>query len=160
MQVKCHMTKLIKFSSKFPLWKTLEVKFRFITVTKILKCSQTNWYSKWRGTFKTEKIAVLAEYFEQQTDCNRYKRRISQSRKSPLWGNQSYLSCLMKQMETTLWKPSRVGHVILRRTVEKYFQFHWNCKQLWVEARNSMPNFEIYFPILKIFSQYSQRKCR
>ena len=26
---------------------------------------------KWKKTFKTEKSVVLAEYFEQQTDCNR-----------------------------------------------------------------------------------------
>ena len=65
-------------------------------------------------------------------------------------------------------KPSTVGHVILRTVLGRYLQFQWNCKQLQVEVRNSMPNYEIYFPIfsetvhtnLKIFSQNGLRKCR
>ena len=56
----------------------------------------------------------------------------------------------------------------LRTTLEKYFLFQWNCKQLRIEARNSMANSEIYFPIfsetmhtiLKIFSQHNLRKVR
>ena len=48
----------------------------------------------------------------------------------------------------------------LRTALQKYFWFQWNCKQLRTEARNSMANSEIYFPIfsetmhtiLKIFS--------
>ena len=35
----------------------------------------------------------------------------------------------------------------LRTALEKYFRFQLNCKQLRIEARNSMPNSEIYFPI-------------
>ena len=35
----------------------------------------------------------------------------------------------------------------LRTALEKYFRFQWNCKQLRIEARNSMANSEIYFPI-------------
>ena len=38
MQAKRHLTKLIKFSSKLPSWKTLmAVKLDRITVTKILR---------------------------------------------------------------------------------------------------------------------------
>ena len=56
----------------------------------------------------------------------------------------------------------------LRAALEKYFRFQWNCKQLRIEARNSMANSEIYFPIfsetihtiLKIFSQHNLRKVR
>ena len=56
---------------------------------------------------------------------------------------------------------STVGHVFLRTALKSFFQFHLNCKQIQVEARNSMPNCEIYVPIfseiiqtnLKIFSQ-------
>ena len=56
----------------------------------------------------------------------------------------------------------------LRTALEKYFRFQWNCKQLRIEARNSMANSEIYFPIfsetihtvLKIFSQHDLRKVR
>ena len=54
----------------------------------------------------------------------------------------------------------------LRTTLEKYFRFQWNCKQLWTEARNSIANSEFYFPIfsetiykiLKIFLQHDHRK--
>ena len=56
----------------------------------------------------------------------------------------------------------------LRTALEKYFQFQWICKQLRIEARNSMANCEIYFPIfsetvhavLKIFPQHDLRKVR
>ena len=58
-------------------------------------------------------------------------------------------------------EPSTVGHIILRMALERY------CKQLWVEARNTMPNCEIFFQVfsetihtnLKIFSQYGLRMC-
>ena len=51
------------------------------------------------------------------------------------------------------------------KALEKYFRFCWNCKQLWVEGRNSMSNCQIYFPIfsdithtiLKTFSQCGLR---
>ena len=51
--------------------------------------------------FKIEKFVVLAEYFEQHTDCNRYRRKISKSRRSPSWRGISsiYISILNK------WKP-------------------------------------------------------
>ena len=56
----------------------------------------------------------------------------------------------------------------LRTALEKYFRFQWNCKQLRIEARNSMANSEFYFPIfsetihtiLKIFPQHDLRKVR
>lgn len=34
----------------------------------------------------------------------------------------------------------------LRISSDRYFQFHWICKQQWVEVRNSVPNWEVYFP--------------
>ena len=92
------------------------------------------------------------------------------------WGNQGevlrreispiYLSSSNK------WKPchgainSRPRN--LRTALEKYFRFQWNSKQLRIEARNSMENSEIYFPIfsetihtvLKIFLQHDLRKVR
>ena len=83
------------------------------------------------------------------------------------WGiSPIYLSSSNK------WKPchgainSRPRN--LRMALEKYFRFQWNCKQLWIEARNSMENCEIYFPIfsetvdtiLKIFSQHDLMKVR
>ena len=56
----------------------------------------------------------------------------------------------------------------LRTALEKYFRFQWNCKQLRIEARNSMAISEICFSIffetihtnLKIFSQHDLRKVR
>ena len=68
------------------------------------------------------------------------------------------------------WKPCNGAIKIwphnLRTALEKYFQFHWNCKQLRIEATNSVANWDIYFPIfsetvhtgLKIFSQRDLRK--
>ena len=63
---------------------------------------------------------------------------------------------------------SIVDHVILRTALKMYFRFPRNCKQLRVEARDSISNSEIYFPIFseiigtnsKIFSQHDLRKCR
>ena len=40
----------------------------------------------------------------------------------------------------------------LRTALEK--SFHWNCKQLRVEARNSMSNCEICFPLLKLYIKF------
>ena len=70
------------------------------------------------------------------------------------------------------WKPCR-GAINsrpcnLRTALEKYFRFQWNCKQLRIEARNSIANSEIYFPIfsesihtiLKVFPQHDLRKFR
>ena len=56
----------------------------------------------------------------------------------------------------------------LRTALEKFFRFQWNCKQLRIEARNSMANSEVCFSIfsetihttLKIFSQHDLRKVR
>ena len=83
------------------------------------------------------------------------------------WGiSPIYLSSSNK------WKPchgainSRPRN--LRMALEKSFRFQWNCKQLRIEARNSMANAGICFPIfsetlhtiLKIFSQHDLRKVR
>ena len=47
-----------------------------------------------------KKNVVLAENFEQETNCSRYRTKMSQSRRSPLLRNQSYLPFLIKQMKT------------------------------------------------------------
>ena len=46
------------------------------------------------------KCVALAEYFEQQTNCRRDRRKMSQSRRSHSSRNQSNLPFLIKQMET------------------------------------------------------------
>ena len=89
----------MKFSSKFLFRRKWNLDH--IAVTKILKCFQASWCRKRRKTFKIEKFVVLAEYFEQQTDCNMYRRKISKSRRSPSWKGISriYISLSNK------WKP-------------------------------------------------------
>ena len=104
------------------------------------------------------------------------KRQIAADLKEK-WANQGdvlrggispiYLSSSNK------WKPclgtikSRPRN--LREAMEKYFQFQWNCKQLRIEARNSMANSEFFFfpvfsktihTILKISPQLDLRKVR
>ena len=44
-------------------------------------------------------------------------------------------------------EPSAVGHVISERHWKKTFNFIENCKQIQIEARNSMPNCGIYFQV-------------
>ena len=103
---------------------------------------------KWRNRFQSKKIVVLAEYFEQQTNCSRYRRKMSQSTGEVFRRGISpiYLSSSNK------WKPRN-----LRTALEKYFRFQWNCKKLRTEARNSMANPEIYFKFsLKLYIQFSK----
>ena len=104
----------------------------------------------------------MSEYFEQQTDCNRYNKPI----KEKSFVEESVELTFPYQTNGNHAKePWTVGHVILRTALERYFRFHWNCKQLRFDAR---PNCEIYFPIfseniytnLKIVSQHGLRKCR
>ena len=145
----------------------LSIEKKKYIVTKILKYVRTNGCRKLRDGFKIEKFVVLAEYFEQQTDCSRYRRKISRSRKRPLYSWRNiHLSLLSKRKPCHGAINSWPLHI--RTALKKYFQFHWNCEQLRVEARNSMSNCEIYFPIfsetihtiLKIFPQHGLRKCR
>ena len=41
------------------------------------------------------------KYLEQQTDCSRYKRKISKSRRGPSWKNQSCLIIITFRYQTT-----------------------------------------------------------
>ena len=120
------------------------------------------WCRKWRNRSQNKKFVALAEYFKQQTNSSRYRKKwasqgeVLRRKISPIyffWSNK--------------WKPchgainSRPCN--LRKALEKYFRFQWNCKQLRIETWNSMENSEIYFPIfsdtihaiLKIFSQHN-----
>ena len=72
--------------------------------------------------FRIKKFVVLAEYFEQQTNVNRYRRKMSQSRRTPSWRNQSYLPFLVKQMET-MPRPINNRPRNLRTALGKYFRF-------------------------------------
>ena len=118
------------------------------TVTKILKYFKTTGCRKWKNGFKIEELVALAEYFEQQTDCSRYRRKLA---------NQGEVLCTrggISPIHLSLWSKWKPCHRTLnswprnlRTALEKYFRFHWNCKELWVEVRNSMSNCQIYFPI-------------
>ena len=138
----------------------------YITITKIPRCGRAGC-RKWRNRFQNKKCVVLAEYFEQQTNCSRYRKKMSHQGEVLRRGiSPIYFSSSNK------WKPchgainSRPRN--LRTALEKYVRFQWNCKQLQIEARNSMANAGICFPIfsetlrtiLKIFSQHDLRKVR
>ena len=137
--------------------------FDRIISTKFLKCFWTNWYRKRRKTFK---ICCLGRIF-----CTADRLKQIKKKNKPIEGKsfmeESVVFAFPYQTnENHTMEPSRVGHVIFRTALEKYFRLHWNCKQLRVEARNSMPNCQIYFSIssetihtnLKIFSQHGFRK--
>ena len=113
--------------------------------------------------FRIKKFVILAEYFEQQIAAE--------------WANQGKVLrrgiSPIYLFSSNKWKPchgainSRPRN--LRMALEKYFRFQWNYKQLRIEARNSMDNSDIFFPIfsetlhiiLKIFSQHDDlRKVR
>ena len=142
-----------------------------VTVTKILRYFRTNGCRKWRNRFNKEKFVVLGEYFEQQTDWSRYRRKGSQSRRSPSWRNHSYLLSLSNK-----WKPCSINSWPRnpRTALEKYFRFQWNCKQttgwskeqyskLWDLFPNYLWNYTYNFENIFTtwsFSQYGHRKCR
>ena len=62
---------------------------------------------EWRNKFKVERFVVLAEYFEQQTDCCRYVTEMSQ----------------FTFIFTFATEPSTVGSVILERYWKRTFDF-------------------------------------
>ena len=110
---------------------------------------------------------TLAEYFEQQAIAADIEEKLANHRDIIRGG----ISCIYFSLANK-WKPCH-GAITsrprnLRMALEKYFRFQGICKQLWIEARNSMANCDIYFPIfsgtiytiLKIFSQHDLRKFR
>ena len=99
-------------------WKT--VKLDCITIAEILRCFRTSGCRKSRNRFKNKKFLVLSKYFEQQTNCYRCRRKMSQSRRSPSWKNQAYLPFLSKQMETM---PNQSVRFIPQFSLEIYIQF-------------------------------------
>ena len=140
---KQHMTKLIKFSSMFPSWKILEgsgIQFWNVGNEEIDLRYET--LLPWQNILNSRQIAPnIEEKLANQGDV--------------LCGGISiiYLSLSNK------WKPchgvitSRQRN--LRSALKKYFRFHWNCKQLRVETRNSMSNCESISQFsLKLYIQF------
>ena len=141
VQPKSHMIKLIKFLfSKFPhvenFWRQWNLDD--ITVTKILKWFMTNSCRKWRNRFKKEKSVVLPKYMKKYTDSSKYKRKIKLIKKKSFMEELLAFTfpCQTNRNHATRAIKSQPHN--LRLPLEKYFRFHWNCKQLRVEARNSM----------------------
>ena len=170
MQAKNHMTKLIKFSSRLPSWRTLA------------KCCEIRLYYSNKNS---EMLQDKRDVGNEETDVriknllpwqNILSNRQIVADIEEKWANQGevfgrgispiYLSSSNK------WKPchgatnSRPRN--LRTAVEKYFPLQSNCKQLPIETRKSMANSQIYFPIfsetihtiLKTFSQHDLKKVR
>ena len=144
------------------------MKLDCIRVTKILRYFRTSGCRKSRNRLKNKKCVFLAEYFEQQANCSRYIEKKWANHREILRGGISRIYFTLAKK----WRPyhGAINHRPrnVRTALEKYFQFQWICKQLQIEARNSMANCDIYFPILsetihtilKIFSQHELRKVR
>ena len=165
MQTKNHMTKLMKC-----FWE-LQLKGCETRLTKINENSEmlqkeqdvgnkeTDFRIKnllsWQNILSNRQIAAYIE--EKWADQEEVLRRGI----SPI-----YLSSSNKRKPCHGAINSRSRY--LRTSLEKYFRFQWNCKQLRIEARNSMANSKIYFPIfseavhiiLKIISQHDLREVR
>ena len=66
----------------------------------------------------------MAEYFEQQTGCNRYRRKISKSRGAVFRGEESVIFTFPYQTNGNhAMELSTVGHVILRTSQKGTFDF-------------------------------------
>ena len=122
------------------------VKLDCITVTKILRCFRTSECRKWSNRFTNKHLLSWLNILSNRQIAADIQEK---------WANQGeVLSGGISRIYLSLankWKPchgainSRPRN--LRMTLEKYFWFHWICKQLRINARNSMVNCEIYFPI-------------
>ena len=129
-----------------PVLYTQKIKLQeaHITVTKILKCFMTKGCRKWSNGLKIEKFAALTEYLEQQRNCNRYKRKISNSR---LWRNQSYSTFFFKHIKTMPWNYQNL--VIVSEWhwkdafnfTEIVNNFKVKRKKQYVKLWNSFPTF-------------------
>ena len=112
----------------------------------------TSGYREWRNRFKNKKCVVLAEYFKQQTNCSRYRRKTSQSRRSPSWRNQSYLLFLVKTNGNHATEPETVGNVISER--------HWKSAFDFTEI---VDNYGLkrgtVWKIVRFISQFSLKLC-
>ena len=114
-----------------------------ITVRKILKYCPANRCSKSRNSIK---IACLRRIFWTAHRLQNIEQKLANQGEVLRWG----ISCIY----LSLWNKWETCHrainsqlINLKTTLEKYFWFHWNCKQLRVAASNSMSNFVIYFPL-------------
>ena len=109
-----------------------------ITVTKILNCFRTNGGRKWRNRFKKKKPVVWVKYLEQQTDYTweDIEEKLPNQGENPSWRNQACLPFLSKQMET-MPRSYQQSATWSQNDTEKVLRFHWNCKQLRVEAKNN-----------------------
>ena len=70
-----------------------------------------------------EKFVVLAVYFEPQTDCNKYRKKISQTFEDKSFVEEAIVFTFPYQTNGNhATEPSTVGNVILRTALERYLQ--------------------------------------
>ena len=165
MQAKNHMTKSIKFS--WELWLNgCEIRLHYSNKnSEILQDKQDVGNEETDFTIKSL-LSSQVILSNRQIAADIEEKWVNRGEALCRWISPIYLCSSNK------WKPchgainSRPRN--LRKAMEKYFQFQWNCQQLRIEARDSMANSEIYFTIfsetihtiLKIFSQHNLRKVR
>ena len=135
MQVKRDITKLIKFSCKFRSYYSKKNSWNVSGHTDVEN-----------GEKHLRKICCLDRIFWRADRFLHIQKKNKPIKKSFVEESVAF-TFLYQTNENHATEPSKVGHVILRTALERYFRFHCNCKQLLVEARNSMPNCEIYFSI-------------
>ena len=160
-----HMTKLIKFSWEL-LLKGCEIRLHNSNKNSEMLHDERDVGNE-ETDFRIKNLLSLQ-------NISRYRQIAANIEEK--WANQGEVLrrgiSLIYLFSSNKWKPchgtinSRPRN--LRTALEKYFRFQWNCKQLRIEARNSMEKTEIYFPnfsetihiILKIFLQHDLRKVR
>ena len=100
--------------------------------------------------FKREKFVVLAEYLKQQTDCRRYKRKISKSRRGPSWRNQPYLTFLINKLRPCHGAINSQPHIS-----KSTFDFTEIVNNYWLRRGTvrHIVRFISHFP-LKLQTQY------
>ena len=130
----------------FPHVETFRRQWNVNHIYRKENSKMTNGCMKWRN--KRENLREKS-FLSWQNIWN--SRQITTDIKEKL-GNKGGLSwrriqsCIIYLSLWNKWRPchgainSRPRN--LRMALEKYFWFHWNCKQLRVEARNSMSNCE------------------
>ena len=165
MQAKHHMIKLIKFSSKFPYWKTLKGSE---TRSQHYRSWQKFWDISGQTNVGNEEIDLRKKNLSSWQNILNSRQNTADTEEK-LANQVEFLRGGITRIYLSIsskWKPyhrainSRPRN--LRTTLEKYFRFQR------VEARGSTANCEIYFwiffetihTILKIFSQHDLRKCR
>ena len=135
------------------------MKLGCITVTKLLRWFRTSGCRKWMNRFKNKKFVFWAEYFEQHKIAADIEEK-STNEGEVIRGGISRIYLSLSNKLKPCHRPINSRPSNLRTALEKYIWFQWNCKQLQIEARNSMANWQMYFPICSdtVHPQHDLRK--